>query len=181
MRFGVVEGDAVDGHVDAVQVGAPDPEVGVPDSGTGIRGGHKRGRKCQQVGDVLPKVPLPDLFSRNVDIGHGGLVAGQRGRYHHLARVDNGRGKHNLNVARLGQFDLLSGGFETDKADCQPVFSRLQVLEFESPVTSRRYPRIGIPDHNARPGQGFAFLVLHSSPEGYLRPGNNKQQLHHKQ
>ena len=60
--FGIVEGDAVVGHVDAFAHRAAHTNAGVADAVTGVGGGHYARERRKQEGDILSEVHALDGF-----------------------------------------------------------------------------------------------------------------------
>ena len=60
--FGVVEGDAVVGHVDAFAHGAADANTRVADAVTGVGGGHHAGQRREQERNILSEIHPLDRF-----------------------------------------------------------------------------------------------------------------------
>ncbi len=90
MALGVVDGHAVGSDVDARGVGAADTQTRVTDAAAGIAGGHHRGRRLEQEGDVAAIVDAGDLRRGDVGKGHGSVGGGAVGHHLYVAEVDNG-------------------------------------------------------------------------------------------
>jgi hypothetical protein len=179
MRLGVVEGDSVDGDVDARVVNPADADAGVTHPGAGVGRAHHGGRALHQPGDVAAGVLAIDFVGAERGEGHGRVFVDAVSEHENRVRQE-GFGQQidrDFGVTRARNADFGSAIPDKAYAEGDGSGGRFQ-RELSAEIGDRADGRTrhGHGGSGERlPGLGIAHGTGHRLRRGYLRRQHEKK------